>query len=452
MIPLHSLLTMTPASSPADEKPSLDSFDEVQQQGQQQNFANQGPTPPQDPSQNEGPSFYDPFAPNPRGALSRQPSQFPQHGGVPVPQHHQTPSQPQSGPTYTFNRGYQNGPSGSFGGLQQRTDSVESSNGSAPGTPGTNRVAIPRRGTGSVGESSGPMSKEIKLPPRAKPGRKPIENSEESAQDRRRTQNRIAQRNFRDRRTQKTAEMASDLEQQRNTLQQQMAQSNNTIAQLRERNNAQAREIGLLQAEVEKLREQIRVMQQYERAQQQRRDTAAEGAGAGAGNRSRMGPFPSTPPTSSHAHTHTNSLETDFTNYGRPTGAFRPGTSSSTPSNTIQQTLSNSNNQQHTAQPTAARPSSSGMTAIQTTNSGTGATTAENPAAALMLGIEGKEYNCGFCTDASNCQCRVNDTMTANALLMMKKDEMAEEGEGVEDEDGDEEMGEGDEEPEGKGQ
>lgn len=62
-----------------------------------------------------------------------------------------------------------------------------------------------RRATGESAMSalaSGPMSRPVMVPDRPKPGRKPIANEENTA-DRRRAQNRNAQRNFRDKRQQR---------------------------------------------------------------------------------------------------------------------------------------------------------------------------------------------------------------------------------------------------------
>jgi hypothetical protein len=54
----------------------------------------------------------------------------------------------------------------------------------------------------------GPCSKQTQMPPRPKPGRKPL--PQEDAQDRRRLQNRMAQRSFRDKRAQKVSELQQD--------------------------------------------------------------------------------------------------------------------------------------------------------------------------------------------------------------------------------------------------
>lgn len=54
----------------------------------------------------------------------------------------------------------------------------------------------------------GPLSGQVTVPARPKPGRKPL--PQEDAADRRRVQNRMAQRNFRDKRAQKVSELTQD--------------------------------------------------------------------------------------------------------------------------------------------------------------------------------------------------------------------------------------------------
>jgi hypothetical protein len=66
-------------------------------------------------------------------------------------------------------------------------------------------MAIPRAAKRPCDDSTmsnGPLSREITLKPRPKPGRKPMADQNDSS-DKRKTQNRIAQRHFRDRRAQK---------------------------------------------------------------------------------------------------------------------------------------------------------------------------------------------------------------------------------------------------------
>ncbi|KAK0858253.1 hypothetical protein LTR02_013995 [Friedmanniomyces endolithicus] len=71
------------------------------------------------------------------------------------------------------------------------------------GAPGSNQVA----------RASGPMSSSVVIPNRPKPGRKPI--AQEDAADRRRIQNRMAQRSFRDKRQQKLADTQMELEERK---------------------------------------------------------------------------------------------------------------------------------------------------------------------------------------------------------------------------------------------
>lgn len=70
------------------------------------------------------------------------------------------------------------------------------------------KVPIPRVSRISK-NNSGPASKAYELPPRPKPGRKPIESD---PHDKRKSQNREAQRSFRDRRAQKVQDLENTLE------------------------------------------------------------------------------------------------------------------------------------------------------------------------------------------------------------------------------------------------
>ena len=75
------------------------------------------------------------------------------------------------------------------------------------------RVPIPRNMSSASNSSDaaplGPLSSKVKMPSRPKPGRKPI--ATENAADRRRTQNRNAQRCFRDKRAAKVIELENDV-------------------------------------------------------------------------------------------------------------------------------------------------------------------------------------------------------------------------------------------------
>ncbi|KAF2768773.1 hypothetical protein EJ03DRAFT_336763 [Teratosphaeria nubilosa] len=73
----------------------------------------------------------------------------------------------------------------------------------------------PRNSSAGAAQSSpaptGPMSSSVTVPPRPRPGRKPI--PQEDAADRRRLQNRNAQRNFRDKRQQRLSDTLREVEQ-----------------------------------------------------------------------------------------------------------------------------------------------------------------------------------------------------------------------------------------------
>lgn len=78
---------------------------------------------------------------------------------------------------------------------------------------------------------SGPMSSSVTVPARPRPGRKPI--AQEDAADRRRLQNRIAQRNFRDKRQQKLHETIQELEENKQEYQNSVAALNRRLDESR---------------------------------------------------------------------------------------------------------------------------------------------------------------------------------------------------------------------------
>lgn len=382
MMPIHSLLTMTPESStsPADEKASP-----TDSTGSQEYAEAQGPTPPGDShnqqpqQQNGGIAFHNPFPQSGQQQINQQ--------SVPQNQQRQQSEQPVR---YSFNGGYQNGEQGYF---QPQPSNRNSSNDSTPGTPGPGRVPIPRNSSSaSVAPSIGPMSSSVTVPPRPKPGRKPIAQNEENSADRRRMQNRNAQRNFRDRRQQKLSEMASEMDELRKEG---LAKQAEWRAES-ERLNRQIRE---LQSQVAHLQHENGRMQEKLAQAEARRDTTAElgmggqqilSQGPQTGNKraradERTGPSTTSPAQVSPTTRTTSPLEQDFTSRPapRPVGQWRP--SSAAPS-----------------APSAPTESAT-----------------ESPA--QIMGLEGKSYDCGFCTDASNCQCRYQDAMTANALVDMSR-------------------------------
>ncbi|WPB06399.1 uncharacterized protein RHO25_011056 [Cercospora beticola] len=159
-------------------------------------------------------------------------------------------------------------PSRSTSVKHERVDSV-GSNGVG------NKVAIPKNGSisslkrkasdelsptqsgdaGMTAQRSGPMSTDITIPARPRPGRKPL--GQENAADRRRVQNRVAQRNFRDKRAQKNQQLEDQIRELSAAGQQREAENRNTIAHLRTLNAEKDRALADLKAEVAALRTEI---------------------------------------------------------------------------------------------------------------------------------------------------------------------------------------------------
>ncbi|CAK4034071.1 hypothetical protein AC579_9750 [Lecanosticta acicola] len=233
---------------------------------------------------------------------------------------------------------------------------------SSVGSPGT------QQNGDMVVQQSGPMSSSVNIPQRPRPGRKPI--PQEDAADRRRLQNRIAQRNFRDKRQQKLQETLHELELKkreyqasvsdiRRNIESERQQHRRTVDQVnREQaraNSAERRcnekdnQIRALQKEVEELR----------RFQQMQSQNTGRFIPAPAGLKLTQ-PSPYTPPEdtpiSPSTTTNYNDLETDYT------ARF----------------ASSNHNLRHTA---------------------------SNDSAMDFSYTQPNDDPCGFCTDPSNCLC-----------------------------------------------
>ena len=83
--------------------------------------------------------------------------------------------------------------------------------------------------------ASGPMSGSVTIQARPKPGRKPIPH--EDAQDRRRVQNRVAQRNFRDKRQQKLQDAVDELAARKLEYETKVSEAQRQIDALTQQNN-----------------------------------------------------------------------------------------------------------------------------------------------------------------------------------------------------------------------
>ncbi|TKA29500.1 hypothetical protein B0A50_03513 [Salinomyces thailandicus] len=140
---------------------------------------------------------------------------------------HQQPNQ--AGPTSVLeeSEGGEHGNTIRFGSGQQQE---------LPATSSNARVPLPRENSltsaGPLPSSSGPMSSSWTPAPRPRPGRKPI--PQEDAADRRRLQNRIAQRNFRDKRQQKLYETQQELEERKHEYQEHISTLQRQLEELRQ--------------------------------------------------------------------------------------------------------------------------------------------------------------------------------------------------------------------------
>lgn len=124
--------------------------------------------------------------------------------------------------------------------VQQRTSSNDrvplppqhSRNYSGASSPGSQQVNGGGGEQAMVVQASGPMSSGVVVPQRPRPGRKPI--PQEDAADRRRLQNRIAQRNFRDKRQQKLQEALAELEEKKQAYQNEISNLRRTLENSRQ--------------------------------------------------------------------------------------------------------------------------------------------------------------------------------------------------------------------------
>lgn len=236
------------------------------------------------------------------------------------------------------------------------------------------RVPIPpqsaRPSQSQASPSSGPMSSSVTIPPRPRPGRKPI--PQEDAADRRRLQNRIAQRNFRDKRQQKLLETQLELEDRKQDYQERINELERQLDEMRREKKAQD---AAIKAAEQRASDAEKKMQQLQQSMVHNgrgtTQTAFPGAFAmNAPQRASMGAYAGnsafTPPEDNSYH------ETDYTN------AFRNGS------------------QQH-QHGHALRPSVS------------------NDSMDFSRGMD-YDDRCGFCTDDQNCACKNEARQRANEI------------------------------------
>lgn len=127
----------------------------------------------------------------------------------------------------------------------------------APARIARNRRAVPipviqkSSSRDASAQPSGPMTRQVEVPQRPRPGRKPIKDSD--SKDRRRKQNRDAQRKFRDKRVEKLSDTQAELERTKVELQEQGAEYH--------------RELQVLRDEISQLKQQNAQMQMQLRGQ-----------------------------------------------------------------------------------------------------------------------------------------------------------------------------------------
>ncbi|KAI5365149.1 putative basic-leucine zipper domain-containing protein [Septoria linicola] len=264
-------------------------------------------------------------------------------------------------------RGYDGQPVAAVQQQQQQHHHRQDSNGSN----GLAKVAIPKNGrvtvkredsnTGSPPNTanaamtairSGPMSKEVQVQPRPRPGRKPMAG--EDKEDRRRLQNRMAQRAFRDKRAQKNVELEHEINRLKAEFQQHEADYRNTIAELR--TSCQEKDRQNAELNTNKTSLEARVAKQEQRVADLERQLKLANSNVGSFRDVTGQPAdqrPSSVPTPPESN-----YEIDFTNYGRATGSTYG----------LRNTLSNDSN-------------------------------------AMDFSVD-NEDPCGFCTDDQNCACK----------------------------------------------
>lgn len=283
--------------------------------------------------------------------------------------------------------------------FQQHNNTLQHPNTTGPGQPGQaqtpfvdnaaqntaspDRVAIPtlsqqrplptQQATITPSAPMGPVSRTVQIPPRPKPGRKPLPH--EDAQDRRRVQNRVAQRNFRDKRAMKVSELTADNDRIRRESSDKDAQH---AIDLHDQKERFMKEIAQLKMENETLRNQL------DDTSRQLHSVKVTKSFADAG-------FPNAGLQSVGSGTSLPSINTDWrgpaTSYNASKTAITP------PEEELETDMS------HIWARSAPRPA--------TNNHSNNHNMPDNSNQWLDSGmdVDREDDGCGFCTDESNCSC-----------------------------------------------
>ncbi|KAK5119894.1 hypothetical protein LTR85_007220 [Meristemomyces frigidus] len=239
-------------------------------------------------------------------------------------------------------------------------------------TQSSARVPLPPRNSqpSQASPPSGPMSSNFTIPPRPRPGRKPI--PQEDAADRRRLQNRVAQRNFRDKRQQKLHETQMELEERKQDYQERINELERQLAEVRREKKAQDAALKAAEHradEAEKKLQQSQLDAAGRTTQAQAQAAFQPAIAINTTHRAPMGAYggSSVPTPPEEVNNNVYYDETDYTN------AFRFGQQ---PANPLRPTVSND-----------SMDFSRGMDT---------------------------DDRCGFCTDDQNCACKNEARQNAN--------------------------------------
>jgi len=242
------------------------------------------------------------------------------------------------------------------------------------------RVPLPPQkksiSSGQASSPIGPMSAQVQIPPRPKPGRKPLQ--QEHAADRRRLQNRIAQRNFRDKRQQKLHETQQELEERKVEYQEEINDLHRQLDEMRRQNLELQRRLNSAENRIQDAEKKFQQSQLY-------------------GNRVSTGYPQTSMATTTASATFPLAINTNHRNIG----AYNASVPTPPEDNTfgeIDFTNHFRNSQQQSANALTLSVSNDSNNAMD-----------------YAGGSMDIEDRCGFCTDDQNCACRNEQQAKQNA-------------------------------------
>jgi hypothetical protein len=256
----------------------------------------------------------------------------------------------------------------------------------------------------------GPCSRQTQMPPRPKPGRKPL--PQEDAQDRRRLQNRMAQRSFRDKRAQKVSDLTKD----NAAIREQAEQVHRKLSNALEDQRNRATQLAL---ENEKLKAELEAAKKRADDAERKLQMASHSNGV-----VRSLGFPHA--TLQNIGTST-SLPPMMANWSGPVGEHARASSGAVATPAVDNNNNNNNNNNtnwaeyetdmtntwsrrnnNAAQNNA--PQNNG-----TQNNGTQNNDNDSQWLSNSMDVDGENDQCGFCTDEGNCACMQSQKAQAQA-------------------------------------